>query len=84
MPPHTFNPSTPNPHLQPRLPVVSCLLYRVGSALDDGDNIFISQLVAQTDALRLMLDGLAVNDCIAEVVDDGFVDGVTLLGALVW
>lgn len=34
----------------------------MGSALDDGDDIFIPELVAQTDALGLMLDGLAVND----------------------
>jgi hypothetical protein len=60
--PRTFNPSTPTPHLQSRLLIVFFLLDGLGSAFDDGDDIFISELVAQTDALGLMLDRLAVND----------------------
>lgn len=79
-----FNPSTPTPHLQPRLLVVFCLLVGVGSALDDCDDIFIGELVGQADTLGLMLDGLSVNDCSAEVIDDGFVNGVTLGRMLVW
>lgn len=52
----------------------------MGSALDDGDDIFIRELVGQADTLRLMLDGLAVNDRPAEVVNNGFVDSITLGG----
>ena len=48
------------------------------SALDDSDNIFISQLVGETDSLWLMLDRLPVDNGHAEVIDNGLVNGVTL------
>ena len=49
------------------------------STLDNGDNIFIGQLVGETDSLWLMLDGLSVDNGHTEIVDDGLVNGVTLV-----
>lgn len=49
------------------------------SALDDGDNIFISQLVREANSLWLMLDGLSINNGHTEIVHDGLVNGVTLV-----
>lgn len=48
------------------------------SALDNGDNVFVSQLVGKTDSLWLMLDGLSVDNSHAKVIDDGLVNRVTL------
>jgi hypothetical protein len=34
--------------------------------------------MGKSDSLRLMPDGLTVDDCDLELFDNGFVDGVTL------
>lgn len=47
-------------------------------SLDDGNDIFIGQLVAETDTLRLMFDGLSVHDSNLELIHDSLVDSVTL------
>lgn len=52
---------------------------------DRGDirtNIFVSKLVRETDSLRLMLDGLAIDNGHLEVLYNRAVNGVTLCGPL--
>lgn len=47
-------------------------------SLDDGQDILIGELVRETDSLRLMSDGLAVDNSDLELFNDSLVDSVTL------
>lgn len=49
-----------------------------GLSLDDGQDILIGELVRETDSLRLMSDGLAVDNSDLELFNDSLVDSVTL------
>ena len=42
-------------------------------------NVFVGELVCETDSLRLVLDGLAVDDGALELLNDGPMDGIALL-----
>lgn len=48
------------------------------SALDNSNNVFVVKLVGQSDTLRLMLYGLAVDNSNLELFENGFVDLLTL------
>lgn len=54
-------------------------------SLDDRDNVLVAELMAESDSLRLMLDGLSVDDRCLELFNDGPVDGIAEVfdGALV-
>ena len=41
-------------------------------------DVFVRQLVGQTDPLRLVLDRLAVHNGVLELLNDGLVDGIAL------
>lgn len=41
-------------------------------------DVFVCQLVGETDALRLMLDRLPVDNSMLELLHDCLVDGMTL------
>lgn len=42
-------------------------------------DVFVRKLVGEADSLRLVLDRLAIDDGALELLDDGPMDGVTLL-----
>jgi hypothetical protein len=41
-------------------------------------NIFVCELMTESHTLRLVLHGLTIDNGLAELFDDGFVDGVAL------
>lgn len=47
------------------------------SFLDNRNNVFVLQLVAQTDSLRLVLHAATIHDGNPELIDDGLVNRVT-------
>lgn len=47
------------------------------SFLDDGDDVFVSQLVGKSNLLGLVLHAAAVHNSHAEIVYNGLVDSVT-------
>lgn len=42
-------------------------------------DVFVGQLMRQTDTLGLMLDRFAVHDSMLELIYNGFMDGMTLV-----
>lgn len=51
---------------------------RSGKGEFEPTNVFVGELVRQTDSLRLVLDGFAVDDGRLELLCDAPVDGVAL------